>query len=377
MTGKNLIRRLQAMTLSVALAFLLCSCAGSDRAMMEPEARADAYAEFPGQNHVEDVMDTAQRAATTEPEFGSIVQAIGNIAPVSGITVAFEGSNVGGTSDFESVVTIERSDASQLVIDTKDDIHHIVIRSTPDIPLEGYDKLVFRSTVDEITLARVVTLWNAYDVGEWMSGGYWIHGILEAETAELSGSEMGAFIDGPYLSGTESLPESGSATYTGYSAGYYTSDSGSDGVFEEGTLTSGEYTGSLSLTADFGPEAMNISGSVDDIVVSGYAYAPSGTETGFFDVPVDGQILLKSAALSSYGSATGSVSVSGDNVAGSEGVWGVQLSSLPDDFGNPRAAGGTSGAIYTTVGGSEVTFVGSFYGLSTGLSAPSAPGSGN
>lgn len=351
--------------------------------MMEPGV-SDAYTEFPGQSNVEAIMETAQMAATADPKFGSVAQSIGdNIAPVSDVTVTLEGRHPGGESDFESVVTIVRSDSSELVIDTRHEIDDTEFVKPPEVPLEGHNKLVFYATtdaltsVDELTLARVVTLWNPYDAGEWMSGGFWIHGNVDPEGNELSGSELGAFIDGPGLSGTESLPEGGRAIYTGYSGGYYTAEigSGSDN-FPEGTLTTGEYWGSLVLTADFGSEAM-ISGSIDDIVIGGYAYTPSGNEVKFSDEPVNGQVVLKSATLSSDGRATGSVSISGNNVASSEGVWGVQLSSLPDDIGNPRAAGGTSGVIYMTDGGSEVALVGMLYGLSTELSAPSPAASGN
>ena len=360
--------RIHAIVVSVALASLLCSCAGSDKSIVaiEPGVMEDVYAEFPGRDNAEAVADTAKTAATTTPEFGSVVQsAASNIAPVSEVTVAFQGGPITGPSRFRGVVTVVRSDASELVIDTEDIIGIGLITSKPGLPIEGYDTYVYSTADDGITLARVVTVWNADNIEEWMAGGYWLHAGIDPETATWSGSELGAFFDGPYLSGTDSLPESGSATYQGRNGGYYTAVIGSDGNFEAGTIASGEYSGSLSLMANFAPEHMNISGRVDNIYVDGYAFTPSGLEVEFGNVPVNGQIFLDAADLSPTGGATGRARVSGDNVASSDGAWGVQLSSLPDDVGNPRSAAGTSGATYTTYGGSEITFVGALYGLAS------------
>ena len=356
MTGKNLMRRLHAMIVSLALASLLWSCAGSDRSVVVMQT---PYAEFPYQG-VKALLDAAHSAAVEKPDFGNIKQTLGNnVSPVSEVTLAFD------ETTFESVVTVTRSNSSQLVFDTTEDISDIVINPSTSLSgREGKDELVRYETDTEIALARVITAWNPDDLGEWMSGGYWIYGVLEPDTAELSGAEVGAFIDGPELSGTVSLPDSGRATYRGFGAGYYTAESGKAGVFEEGTLTMGEYWGSLVLTADFGAEAMTIHGSVSDLQVNGYAHTPSEPGVAFSQEPVGGQMRLNAATFSPDGTAVGSVSIIGKNVVRSDGIWGVALSSVPDDFGNPRAVAGTSSATYTRRGGSEIILIGVLYGLS-------------
>lgn len=223
--------------------------------------------------------------------------------------------------------------------------------------------LWFTGRIPKFALARVVTTWNPLVFGDWASGGYWVYMDTDPETGEVSSAEVGAFVDGPEFSGNSSQPATGQATYQGFATGLYTAAVGSGGAFEEGTYVLGEYRGSLALTADFAAETIH--GSVDGIVINGTAYTPSGGQTKFADESVDGQILLNSATLSANGRATGSVSIVGnDNVASSEGVWGAQLSSTPDDFENPRAVAGTSGAIYTSHGGSEVALVGALYGVS-------------
>lgn len=369
MTGKNLTRRIRAMIALIALASLLWSCAGSDRNMvaMEPQTGGmepqmpigNPYAAFSDQG-VKAILDAAHAAAIEEPDFGIIKQSLGNnVSPVSEVTVAFD------PATFESVVTIVRSNSSKLVFDTVEDISDLVINPSTSLSgREGKDELVWYETDTEIALSRVITTWNPDDLGEWMSGGYWIYGSLEPGTTGLSGAEVGAFIDGPELSGTLSLPESGHATYKGFGAGYYTADVGSAGAFEEGSLVMGEYWGSLVLTAEFGAEAY-IHGSVDDIHINGYAHTPSEPGIEFSQEPVDGQMRLNAATFSADGSAIGSVSIVGnDNVVRSDGIWGVELSKVPDDFDNPRAVAGTSSATYTSEGGSEIILIGVLYGLS-------------
>ena len=326
---------------------------------MEP-GRGSLYAEFPDQG-VKAILDAAHSVAIEEPDFGSVKTSLGNnVSRVSEITIEFDDTT------FESVVTIVRSNSSKLVFDTSEDISDIAIDnpSTSLAGREGKDELVWYVTDTEIALSRVVTTWDPDDLGEWVSGGYWIYAILEPDTAELSGAEVGAFIDGPEFLGTASLPESGNATYKGFSAGYYTAEVGDVGAFEKGTIVMGEYWGSLVLTADFGAEAMNIHGSVGDIYVNGYAHTPSGPGLEFFQQPVNGQMRLNSAKFLTDGNAIGSVSIVGNNVLRSDGIWGVELSSVPDNFGNPRATAGTSSATYTTNGGSEIVLMGVLYGLS-------------
>lgn len=363
MTGKNLARRIHAMTASIALASLLWACAGADRHMTDMQPSMEPYADLSNQS-AEAVTETAQTAATATPEFGSVVQSISDgIYPVTDVSVAFDDDT------YESVVTITRLNpftgtfSSELVFDTGLNSLGGTDLEASETPLgrDGKDEFVVSGKNTEFALARVITVWSPNVFGDWASGGYWLYIDTDPETGEVSSAEVGAFIDGPEFSGESSPPTIGQATYEGLASGLYTAEVGSDGAFEEGTYALGEYRSSLALTADF--TAGTIHGSVDNIVVSGSAYTPSGDEIGFANEPLGGEIVLESAGLSANGRATGSASVSGNNVASSEGVWGVQLSSMPDGFENPRAVGGTSGAIYTTTGGSEIALVGALYGV--------------
>ena len=369
MTGESLIRRIGATTVLIALASLLWSCAGADRNIvaMEPQTEGmeprtpigNPYAAFSDQG-AKAILDAAHAAAIEEPDFGIIKQSLGNnVSPVSEVTVAFDDAT------FESAVTIVRSNSSKLVFDTGEDIRAIIIDPSTSLSgREGKDELVWYETDTEIALSRVITTWNPDDLGEWMSGGYWIYGSLEPGTTGLSGAEVGAFIDGPELSGTSFLPVSGHATYKGFGAGYYTAEVGSDGAYEEGSLVMGEYWGSLVLTADFGAAPMNIHGSVYDIQINGHVHTSSELGEDISQMPINGQIRLNAATLSADGHAVGSVSIVSDDVVRSDGVWGVELSSVPDDFDNPRAAAGTSSVIFTTSNGGEAVMTGVLYGLS-------------
>lgn len=173
MTGKNLTRHIRAMTVLIALAPLLWSCAGSDRNMvaMEPQAEdmepqvpiGNPYAAFSDQG-VKAILDAAHAAAIEEPDFGIIKQSLGNnVSPVSEVTVAFD------PATFESVVTIVRSNSSKLVFDTGEDISDLVINPSTSLSgREGKDELVWYETGTEIALSRVITTWNPDDLGEWM-----------------------------------------------------------------------------------------------------------------------------------------------------------------------------------------------------------------
>ena len=112
-------------------------------------------------------------AATATPEFGSVVQSIGdNVYPVTDLSVAFD------EDIYESLVTITRlnpftGSSSELVFDTSLNGLGATDIEASETPLgrSGKDEFVVYGKDTEFALARVVTTWNPLVFGDWASGG--------------------------------------------------------------------------------------------------------------------------------------------------------------------------------------------------------------
>ena len=111
----------------------------------------------------------------------------------------------------------------------------------------------------------------------------------------FTGAEIGAFTDGPEISGAPTLPDLGTATYGGRAAGLYAYSSAAGAEI-------GEFETDARLTADF--SANTISGCMGcngGVFVTGVASDGSGQTRTFSDVHVPVRLRLGAASFGADG----------------------------------------------------------------------------
>ncbi len=297
------------------------------------------------------------QAAGNLPNFGSVTQS-SNAGSVAGIT----GDAASASFDGRDVrLTVRRNDGSRLVFDAATDR----IGSEDYVPiLSGYSyrgDALLTHTGTSVSVAAVYTNWNNANPTDYMAGGYWMH--LEGRTAplQITGAEIGAFVDGPEISGAPTLPNLGTATYSGQGAGLYGYGYGSSGVVEIG-----EFEGATTLTANFATNT--ISGCIGcngGVYVTGVATDANGQTQAFESVHVPARLRLGAASFGSDGAFRNrDVVVERDDatVTQTSGSWGGRFSNVPSRAGGPRLAAGTAGAEWTEAGGGRGVMVGAWAG---------------
>ena len=320
----------------------------------------------------------ALSAATEEGRAAAHAAALA--APRFTVTGVIQSSNVDGAGvTADEVMTVHSSAAVlDIVVDrdggdsvSLDTARHFVEGGTDDAsPVTGRpftDALVYRHDASQFTLARVAVDWARDDPMDYLAGGYWLHAVGDVAEGRIREAEIGAFVNGPELRGTPTLPGAGTAAYSGFAAGAYTARLGIEYGDDRGRQDIGEFEADVSLTADF--ENGTIAGSLDNIVVDYLATTP------------DGQVEEHGRESVGYELTLGEVSIGDDGTfVGNElelvhplvpvttrGSWGGRFSTVNDVGGNPRIAAGTIGGTGSTVGGTEVSFVGGFYGATDAL----------
>ena len=306
-------------------------------------------------------LGAAQRAATSLPRFGSVTQS--HARNVAGVTTDAAEVTL-DTENERGILTVTREDGSSFTLDS--DIHTVgstsVISPVTGRPAGG--AILANVTDTEATIAAVAVEWDI-GYGNWLAGGYWLHFMGDIAGGHATSAEMGAFVDGPELGNAE-MPSGGTGTYNGLSAGLYVSRYGTDpGLpLPAGTVEIGDYVGDIELTANF--DTSRISGTVDNISVTGAAETPSGEQFSHVDVPTDYVLHLDALGINDDGAFRGegvTLTHPHIDIIRSDGAWGGQFSNIDDSMGNPRLVAGTAGGTGETAGGSEAAFVGAFYGV--------------
>ena len=304
--------------------------------------------------------EAAAGAADAGPGFGSVTQS-SNVGS-DGVTTDRARATFSLASGLG--LTISRDSGSTLSLNSAS--HRFNYDTDPNDAVDDFH--LFSSSATEFTLARVVTAWTEGDDSDYLAFGYWLHGSgdLENDDVDVRTAEIGAFVDGPELRGTPTLPVSGTATYDGFASGLYSAEAGTDITdVPEGTYEIGEFFGDMELTADFGDET--ISGSVDNIVLLYYlGVEPDETVYEGSNESTDYELYLGSASIDSNGQFTGSdVTLRHPflDFQPATGSWGGRFSTLDvNDNGIPDVVGGTAGGTASTSGGSTITFVGGYFG---------------
>ena len=297
-------------------------------------------------------LQAAQRAAVATPRFGSVIQSTG----------AADRARASLTAGPRLQVNIARGAGGTIALDTAAHAVDAGFGRSAVTGRDAADAYLLRYDASSLTLARVGAEWDP-GYGGWLAGGYWLHAMGNITAGSITAAEAGAFMDGPEIRGTPSLPVTGTASYQGIAAGLYAARYGTDfsGV-PSGTQEIGEFDGTATLTADFGADT--IQGRISNIDVAGVIVYPNdATET--FDVATDYQVRLAPTRIGSNGTFTGAgVTVSHPLISiRSQGSWGGRFSTVDDSAGDPRLVAGTVGASGSTPGGSTASFVGGFYGV--------------
>ena len=351
---------------AVTAALLLVSCGGGGGGGGSPSTpgggdqaptRSDVQSANPGA-----ARTAAAQAATNLPAFGSVTQSSNR--GVAGVTddaasASFDGRNVS--------LTVRRKDGSRFSLNGATDRFGSVPGSStvPGHSFRGDGLLTHTDT--SLSLAAVYVSWDNTDPTDYLAGGYWMHAAGSTVPLNITGIEIGAFVDGPELSGAPTVTKLGTATYTGSAGGLYAYRYGStrDDV-PSGSIEIGEFGADASLTANFG--AGTISGCLGcngGATVSGVGTAPNGQTFAFIDVVIPARVRLGATPIGNAGSFRGtnvSVEITGTTVTGTNGSWGGRFSTVSDADGDPRVAAGTAGADWREADGSQGSFVGAWYG---------------
>ena len=355
---------------ALLLAFLLAACGGggggSSGMLSDIISIADDLP--PSSSFGEDVvsnqdrLDNTRQAATSLPAFGSVTQS--RNADVSGITT--DAAETTFTGD-RFTLTVTREDGSSFTLDTDTDETDIGNPGLSEVTgRRSQTGVIAKGDTASIVAAGALVDWQSDDATDYLAGGYWLYIEGDIASGNVTGAEIGAFVDGPELSGMPQIPVTGTATYDGIAGGIYATRYGSDAVsVPEGTYETGEYLGEIRLTADF--STSNISGMIHSIGFHGaYIQTPNGSVDSIPDDPQsDYQLLLGSLGINPDGTFRGSgvrLTHPQLNITSTEGTWGGKLSTINDSAGNPRIVAGTHGGAATTSGGSEAAFIGAFYG---------------
>ena len=303
-------------------------------------------------------------AANALPRFGSVTQSSNSL---SGVTTDAAAASLDGS---RLTLRIERANGSRLTLDSAGEASD---SQDFDFPVDGrsgrahvlldFGELSLSRTA--ISVAAVYTSWNDDDPTDYLAGGYWMH--VEGDLLDPDGIavEIGAFMDGPELSGAPALPALGAASYRGPATGIYAYRYGTGHASRaQGSAAVGEFFGIAALEADFA--AGTVSGSIGEMIVSALGATPGGEEFEIAGEDPGLRVDLGSAAFGANGTFTGAnVTVASTDpnrtIDDSGGAWGGRFSHLLD-AGEPRLLGGTVGAEWEEANGGEGVLLGAFMG---------------
>ena len=259
-----------------------------------------------------------------------------------------------------------RSDGTVLSLNTRDHLYEVETDLVSPITGRNWDYgTLFDYDASSATAMYAAVDYDPNDYGDWISGGYWLHVRGNWRAGAVTGVEIGAFVDGPEISGPASVPVTGTATYNGTAGGLAFTRTGSDSPdgIPVGTYEALEYTASFRAVADFSD--MTISASIYDIGGYGYQAYPDGTLLeGYGTTP--GTLHYGPTPIAADGTWSGTAFSATDprfTFTTVEGSWGGQFSTIDDANGDPRLVAGTHGGRIVSSGGSESVFIGGHHAV--------------
>ncbi|MCY3852068.1 MAG: hypothetical protein OXG03_00590 [Gammaproteobacteria bacterium] len=317
--------------------------------------------------------DAIQGAATAIPRFGSITQS-SNVDAQGLTTDHATGSFDGNTA----TITVTRADGSSFSFGEAfpaywgpRDFTQAYLRKWAVSSHDSGRRSYHSRTLDDGSYHAdyVGVSWNSANTNEYAVWGYWLRSdgpFFEPGVA----FEIGAFNDGPTMdpANPPTLPESGTATYTGEGQGIYHHQYGPGPEYGEyaGAIEIGQYVVPYEVTVDFGQSSIEVCGNCgtpsEYFGLWGDGRKTDGTFYRFDAVPTAYR-LEGTATVNSDGSfRSQQVTLTNPDkpVTSFEGSMGGLLSNVPDASGNPEGLAGTNGGTYTHAGGESGSFVGTF-----------------
>jgi len=233
---------------------------------------------------------------------------------------------------------------------------------------------------DGLWVARLAQTPNNSDQTDYLAGGFWLHLEGDYQSLKFERADVGAFVGGPELNGTPTIPETGSATYKGEARGLYAYRFGSsNSEIPEGSFTLGDYKADAELSANF--SLMTVDGCIGcgrEADLSEWSRLQSvlqdASTTMPFNDKVTVDVTLGSAPIRSDGTFVGTdidvQAFDGPSNGSSNGSWGGKFSNVSVD-GAPRLAAGTTSVNWTESDGDSGSLVGVF--LADQQSVPPVP----
>ena len=292
----------------------------------------------------------ANMAADNLPYFGSITQS-SNAGSDPGITgdrasAAFDGQNLD--------LTIQRPDGSSIQLNSANNAFQSIPGTYTGVPGLDQRRDIVMARISDNAVSSAVTYvnWNDSDPLDYLAAGYWLHYDFEGDVSGFSviGTEIGAFVDGPELDGSASLPVDRTARYLESTQGFYVQN-------RDAEADIGGFTAVIELTADFGSNT--VSGCVG---CTGFIELSSFVDDSIAES--DSMLRLGPAPIGSAGGFRNhevTLVTPGITYTENSGSWGGKFSNVPDAAGDPRLVAGTYGSKAATAGGDGITFVGTFY----------------
>ena len=302
-------------------------------------------------------------ASAPTPRFGSVTQSTNSDS--DGVTTDRARANLEGS---KLTVMVTRGDDSSFTFNTADDRFSQETSTSEVSGLEfthwGFVKQTGAGARTETTLAYAAHTSTGDDATDWLAGGYWLQLHGDIGVGRIDRIEAGAFVDGPELRTSPTLPTIGTAAYNGEARGFYGTVYGTDDPnVPQGSVEVGLYEGKVALTADF--QDAIVSGEIDEITLD-YRLTEAGSGDVFTgQIESEYTLTLGDAPIAANGQfASKDITLAHpDLTITSSGSWGGRFSSEADADGNPRVVAGTHGGTGTTPEGSKASFIGAFYGV--------------
>ena len=302
-------------------------------------------------------------AATALPKYGSVTQS--SNVDANGRTTDQASATFDGIT---AEITVTREDGSTFIFDSSDDawLSGVINPNRQFVP-PGQTDVQYSYHVHEDSeslffASYIERGWG--DSGNWYVGGYWIRSEGNPYLAQAA-VELGAYIDSPEIDSASlpTLPDTGSATYTGGAQGVYYHD------YVDSSREIGQYIGDMTLNIDFATGALDYcTGCDEDTLLYGHYVSADGATSRFTAVP--NELIYRATAVVQSNGTFETQSTSLTRTAGSQrspvvfnqGSLGGTFSNMLDVNSNPRAVMGTGGGEYEFANGESGAWVGSFIG---------------
>ena len=171
-----------------------------------------------------ETSDAAAGAASAAPAFGSVTQSTNT-------------DNDGVTTDRASATfEVDPQGVPRLVVDiTRAGLSDIRIATAgddgDDNALDSYQSPIvgrtnafavpFYLSNTSLTIGSVDVGWSSSDPTDYVAMGTWLNATGDFLNGVIDSASIGAFVDGPEIRGTPTLPVTGTATYNGPAEGMY------------------------------------------------------------------------------------------------------------------------------------------------------------